>query len=262
MRLRIDFKTEKIPIIYRHRFIALIKEALKETDNIYKERLYPQEVSQSSKIRKPFCFSLYLPPQRVQKRETIMLDDDFALEETLYYLKGNRRISFFISSCDYEFMVNFYNGILNIERFRLFNDCWITRERIHLINERRINTRRVTFRTMSPILIEDKEDRPVLPDGSLQEFNHHFNSIHQRILKDIRGNGLKEELRFSPISIKKQVIKHTLRDFRLQTGKPIMMLTAFSGCFMLEGDPDDLQMLYQIGMGQRTGQGFGMVEVV
>jgi len=41
-----------------------------------------------------------------------------------------------------------------------------------------------------------------------------------------------------------------------------MTLTCFEGCFRLKGDPRDLQMLYQIGIGLRTGQGFGMVDIV
>ncbi len=262
MRVRVDFKADRVPIIYRHRFIALIKEALKEADDRFKEKLYPPEESEFSKRTKPFCFSVYIPVHRTQKKESLILDDDLTVEETVYYLMGNAKVSFFISSCDYEFMVNFYNGILNIEKFRLFNDCWIIRDRLRLINEKMINTDMVCFKTMSHILIEDKEDRPILPDDDPEGFNFHFNSIHDKILKDVRGYGLKKDLRFSPVSIKKQVVKHTLRGFRVRTGKPIMMLTCFSGNFILEGDPQDLKILYQIGIGLRTGQGFGMVEVV
>ncbi len=44
--------------------------------------------------------------------------------------------------------------------------------------------------------------------------------------------------------------------------KPTMKFTCFEGCFKLKGDRRDLQMLYQIGIGLRTGQGFRMVDVV
>lgn len=36
----------------------------------------------------------------------------------------------------------------------------------------------------------------------------------------------------------------------------------FEGCFKLKGDPIDLQMLYQIVIGLRTGQGFRMIETL
>jgi len=41
-----------------------------------------------------------------------------------------------------------------------------------------------------------------------------------------------------------------------------MVLTTYKGTFCLKGDPEDLQLLYQTGIGLRTGQGFGMVEVI
>lgn len=69
-------------------------------------------------------------------------------------------------------------------------------------------------------------------------------------------------MEFIPLKLKKQVIKHTIKGFREKTGKPYMMLTCFEGCFQSIGEPEDLQMLYQTGIGLRTGQGFGMVEVV
>lgn len=69
-------------------------------------------------------------------------------------------------------------------------------------------------------------------------------------------------MEFIPVKLRKQVVKHTLKGFREKTGKPYMTLTCFEGCFKLKGDPRDLQMLYQIGIGLRTGQGFGMVEVI
>jgi CRISPR-associated endoribonuclease Cas6 len=57
-------------------------------------------------------------------------------------------------------------------------------------------------------------------------------------------------------------MKHTfIKDFGAKTDKPYMTLTCFEGCFKLKSDPRDLQMLYQIGIGLRTGQRFGMVEV-
>lgn len=68
-------------------------------------------------------------------------------------------------------------------------------------------------------------------------------------------------MEFIPINLKKQVVKHTLKGFREKTGKPYMTFTTFQGCFKLKGHPQDLQTLYQIGIGLRTGQGFGMVEV-
>ena len=53
-----------------------------------------------------------------------------------------------------------------------------------------------------------------------------------------------------------------MRKIREKLGKPYITLTCFEGYFTLQGHPEDLKILYQAGMGLRTGQGFGMVEVV
>lgn len=41
MRLKVTFETYKLPILYRHRIIALIKEALSRSDPLYKNPCIP-----------------------------------------------------------------------------------------------------------------------------------------------------------------------------------------------------------------------------
>lgn len=162
-------------------------------------------------------------------------------------------------------MVCLYNGLLDMKSFQFGNNIYLKLEGVFMLDEKKINADEVMLRTNAPVLIENKEDKPILPIASglspIASFNEHFNAIHDRILKDIRGQGLYREMEFIPVNLKKQVVKHTLKGFREKTGKPYMTLTCFEGCFKLKGDPMDLQMLYQIGIGLRTGQGFGMVEV-
>jgi CRISPR-associated endoribonuclease Cas6 len=156
--------------------------------------------------------------------------------------------------------------------------------RVFPLNEKNIISDEVVFKTLSPVLLEEqiievvgdrkkKKDRYILPPmetGTTDEaFNAIFSNIHNGILRDIRSkNGMKEHglykpLEFVPIELKKRVIKHAIRTFwEKNPDRPVMKFTCFEGCFKLKGDPRDLQMLYQIGIGLRTGQGFGMVEVV
>lgn len=243
--------------------MALIKEALNSSDPLYRESLYPDEPGHSKKV-KPFTFSLSLPVQRVVKQERFTIDDGMEIEDRVFYFEGNGLLSLYISSWDYQFIVNLYNGLLDIKEFKFDNEISLKLNRVFLVNERNITSNEVIFKTCSPVLIEDREGKPILPDNARTNsaFNEHFNAIHDRILKDIRGEGLKKDIKFEPLKIKKQVVKHTLKGFREKTGKPYMTLTCFEGCFRLIGEPADLQMLYQIGIGLRTGQGFGMVEVV
>lgn len=266
MRLKIDFFTDKLPVIYRHRFMALIKEALNESDSSYRERLYPDKNSEHSKVAKPFCFNVSMPSGRTAKKEKIIIDEGVEIEDTVFYFPQNSSLSFYVSSSEYQFMVCLYNGLLDMKSFQFGNNIYLKLERVFMLNEKKINADEVMFRTNAPVLIENKEGNPILPIASdlspIASFNDHFNAIHDRILKDIRGEGLHREMEFIPVKMKKQVVKHTLKGFREKTGKPFMTLTCFEGCFKLKGDPRDLQRLYQIGIGLRTGQGFGMVDIV
>lgn len=275
MRLKITFKTTKLPILYRHRFMALIKEALSRSDPLYKKSLYPDESIYSKKV-KPFTFSLSLPSQKIAKKERFYIDEDTEIEDTVFYFPEDRLLSFYVSSSDYQFVVNLYNGILDTKEFKFNDDITMKFDRVYMLNEKGISNNEAVFKTNAPVLIEDKDGRPILPPiyssfkpsttqpsaFSLKPFNDHFNAVHDRILKDIRGKGLYKTMEFEPLKLKKQVVKHTLKGFRERTGKPYMTLTCFEGCFKLKGDPRDLQMLYQIGIGLRTGQGFGMVDVI
>lgn len=262
MRIKFIFNASKLPIIYRNRFMALIKESLSKVDISYKEKLYPDENNKTSKIVKPFCFCVLMPDTKQAKKEKIVIDENFEIEDTVFYFLENSYLSFIVSSSDYEFIVNLYNGLLEKKSFKFSDDINIVFKRAFMLNEKKIETENVTFKTLSPILIETKDEKPILPDpDNIESFNKEFNAIHDRILKDIRGYGLKKEIKLEVLKIKKQVVKHTLKAFREKTKKPYMSLTCFEGTFRLNGDSSDLQMLYQIGIGLRTGQGFGMVDV-
>jgi CRISPR-associated endoribonuclease Cas6 len=243
--------------------MALIKQALEKSDAVYKKSLYPDRDSEKSKIAKPFCFSISMPSGRTAKKEKIIIDEGVEIEDTVFHFPENSSLSFYVSSSEYQFMVCLYNGLLEMKGFKFSDDVLIKLNRIFMLNEKKIAGDEIVFRTNSPILIENKDGKPLLPfDDTLQSFNEHFNAIHDRILKGLRdGQGLYREMELVPVEIRKQVVKHTLKGFREKTGKPYMTLTCFEGCFKLKGDPRDLQMLYQIGIGLRTGQGFGMVEI-
>lgn len=262
MRIKVIFYASKLPILYRNRFMSLIKDSLNKSDSSYKKKLYPEKNSEITKVTKPFCFCVIMPATRQSKKETFIIDNNFEIEDTVFYFPENGYISFIISSSDYEFIVNLYNGLLESKTFQFKDGLTLNFKRVFMLNEKRIENDTVVFKTLSPALIETKDGKPILPFDRLEAFNSEFNAIHDRILKDIRGKGLKRNLEFEPLKIKKQVVKHTLKGFREKTGKPYMTLTCFEGTFRLNGDPEDLQMLYQIGIGLRTGQGFGMVEVV
>jgi CRISPR-associated endoribonuclease Cas6 len=264
MRVRIVLKTDEMPFLYRHRIISLIKEALMRSDKDYKEFLY------NGKISKPFTFSLMFPNTKEFVNKRISIDRNFEIDDKVALIKDGF-LSLFVSSSDYRFVISLVTGLKKIGTFNFsYGDCMLVDGKsinlevksISVLNEKVINNNFAIFRTMSPIVLEDKDDKPIifLDDN----FEKELNEIMDRILRSqiIRGFGLKRHLEFEPIKMSKQVIKHTLKDFREKTGKPIMYITGNTGIFKLSGDAEDLNMLYKIGIGNRTGQGFGMLEIL
>ena len=265
MRIKILIKTDIIPLLYRHRVVSLIKEALKKSDKDYKEFLY------KNKITKPFTFNLVLPKNKKIEKGIVQIDENFTIEDNIFILEDSQYLNLYISALDYRFVISLFNGLKRLKIFNFSSDnemlvdgeklTWEIKKVVPL-KERPIKSNSMIFKTNSPFLIEDKDDNPVLfSDGN---FEKELNEVMDRILSSehIKGKGLEKPLKFEPIKMQKQVIKHTLKSFREKTGKPIMYLTGNAGIFKLTGDPKDLEIIYKIGLGNRTGQGFGMVEVV
>jgi CRISPR-associated endoribonuclease Cas6 len=252
MRVKIPITTGKVPIIFRQRVLAFIKEALAQADKDYKESMY--------NVRMPKAYTFNLAFDRTNpKEEEISLDEKFKIKDKVFY--QDRPVFLYISSNDYQFLINLFNGMKKIKIFdfnKFDNIYWQVGKPV-ILREKIIFNDEVTFKTNAPFIIETKDDRPVV--FSDENFQTELNNVMERIFRKLDNRGLKQPLEFYPINMKKEVIKHTLRGFREKTGKPIMYITGNSGIFKLKGHPEDLQTIYQIGLGNRTGQGFGMVEV-
>ncbi len=111
MRIEFLLKTEKLPIIYRHRFLALIKEALSISDNNLKNYFYPEENLTKSKITKPFSFSWL----------DFKLRSKFAIQKR----KKEEDISGLNKKCRVQREVNSqeYCSLLNIQEYLQVPNC-------------------------------------------------------------------------------------------------------------------------------------------
>ncbi len=92
MRIKVSFTAPKLPILYRQRFMALIKQAIEKSDADYKESLYPDANSEKSKVAKSFCFSVSMPSGRTAKKEKIIIDEGAEIEDTVFHRKSILRI--------------------------------------------------------------------------------------------------------------------------------------------------------------------------
>lgn len=242
MRLSCEYKTSKLPVANKMMFVSLIKKALSISNEAYCEKLYNYG-DKKNKVTKNFTFSLFMK--------------DFKLEGD--YFEIGEKVIFNISTPDYEFGINLYNGLLKLNHFT-YKDFELSKLKISLIKEKPITERIMTFKTLSPIFIKNKENVSLSPIES--DYLKELNYISNTILKSYRGYGLKEDLDLKVINMKKTVVKEDIKDFTNKTGDKYLYVNAYSGTFMLYGDSEDLRDLYMLGIGFKRNQGFGMIEVL
>jgi CRISPR-associated endoribonuclease Cas6 len=242
MRLRCDFKGDKIPLSHNLMFVSLIKEALKKSDSDYYEKTYFYNGKQNKKS-KNFCFAAKMKGFEVEG-DTANLEDG---------------VSLFISSPDSEFMIYLYNGLLKIKEFK-YKDFNIIRGRISLLKEKKVNSTEVIFKTVSPISIKDNRNFFLEIDD--ERYEKELNYIAGKILENYRGRGLSEKLIFQNVKMNKVVVRQEINTFKEKSGKNYLCINSYEGIFKLCGDPEDLKDLYNLGLGFKRSQGFGMLDIV
>lgn len=242
MRVQVSFDTNEIPIAYNMLVVSLIKEALKRSDSNYYKKLFNYK-GKKNKKSKNYCFSLDLKNYEIVNHN--------------FMIKGGVIVNF--SSPDNEFTFNLCNGLKEINNFK-YRVYSLLRKAIVEIKEKKIEDRKVMFETLSPIYIKNKEGIHLSPES--ESFERELNYISNIILNNYRNYGLREPLYFKSIDMKKRVVKEYVRDFKKITGRKYMYINAYAGRFLLEGDKDDLNDLYKLGISFRRNQGFGMLEVI
>lgn len=243
MRLRCEFKTDKMPVSYQMQIVSLIKEALKKINTEYYEKIYKFEGDRLNKKTKNFTFGVFVK--------------DYNLENDIFIVNDKVIINF--SSPDYGFMVNLYNGIMEKKVFE-YKDFKLENIKISMVQEKKVEKDEVIFSTVSPIVIRSREGKFLNIDD--ENYLKELNYIANLTIESYRGYGLKSELKVTPISIKKIVVKEEIRGFTDKTNKKYLFVNAYKGLFKIEGDKEDLNLIYQLGLGFRRGSGFGMLDVI
>jgi CRISPR-associated endoribonuclease Cas6 len=244
MRFTCEFITDKIPVAYNMMMLSAIKSALSKVSEEYYDELYRYENDKKNKKIKPFTFSLYLKGYEF-KEDEILIKDKIVLN---------------VSTSDYNFGINIYNGLLAIRDFTYKNKYVLHRKKITLVKEKLVEGSEAVFRTLSPIFIKDKDNNAVtLEDPRFSELLNYITDIS---LNSHRGYGLRESLQLIPINMKKQIVKEEIAEFTEKTNKRYFMINGYSGVFKLIGDKEDLKLIQQLGVGYRRSQGLGNIEIM
>lgn len=236
MRFAVTYRVEQIPISYRMKIYGLIKEAVKRSDANYYQKVFEQQ----RRDIPPFSIATYLK--------------DYSYKQDIIQL---RELTITISA-ELEFAIHAFNGLLKLHTYSVDGHTW-TKVNARMINEAEIKSSSVLFKTLSPILIEDKQGKPLAPDDENyeEELNYYVSLQVKRFLK----RNLHEAIKFTPLNMKRVVIKERNQDFnKMMKPQDYLFYTTYQGLFKLEGHPEDLQILYQYGLGRRTAF-FGLLQL-
>ncbi|WP_336769616.1 CRISPR-associated endoribonuclease Cas6 [Bacillus bombysepticus] len=242
MRLENTYKCEKLPLSYRKEVISYFKRSLELADPAYYRSLYFYG-DVKNKQTKPFAFSVNMKHCQIEGDEI--------------QTGGEIRIS--VTSNNPQFMMTLYNGMLQIDTYE-YKGYKLERVKTRVVPEHTTFAPSMTFATMSPILVKNKQGHWLdIEDADyLKELQYTANLI----LKECRGNGLRQPLYFLPVNMKKVVVKEKITEYIRNTGKKYLHFMGYTGMFQLAGHPEDLKDLYQLGLSMRRNAGFGMIQVV
>lgn len=219
-----------LPRDYRRGFLSLIKSALQMSDPASYEKYYQQP------IIKPFTFSVHFP-------------DLLGLENNLFRVGSSVR--FVLSSNQAELLTYLYNGLRGkaLYPYPLFENA-LTLKNISITFPRKITQQTVLFKTVSPILINNKgkSNWYLMPEE--EGFDEGLSFNIQELSKAFLG-AENVDFKFEPLRYKEKKTFHYGQFMR-----------GYHGLFQMNAPSEFLNLIFNIGLGNRRSQGFGMIDLV
>ena len=219
-------KNKKISLSYRMFILSMIKKIISDFDQSYFEEMFFYEGKKTKKT-KPFTFSVFFK--------------DYKINRDFVDVEGEVKILF--------------NGFMKMKEYGDFEKTSVRIEK-----ERKVEENEAIFKTLSPIFIKDTNNKALEIED--ENYNKELNYFANLSLKSFRGYGLKEELVFTPLKMKKVVVKEEISGFKEKTNKKYIYFNSYSGVFHLRGDKDDLNLLKELGIGVRRNSGFGSIDLI
>lgn len=234
MRVRLTFKIDHFPLAYRLIILSYLKHMIRSQS----ETFYQSYFIDNEKQTKSHVYAAYFQNLRI-RRDKIEADS----------------MSVTVHSSNMEFMIHLLNACQKNKNFN-YKKTSMSLLRFELLKEKNVKKSQIWFMTLSPLLIESKEGKPIL--SSDPNFEYELNSISTKIMQSNAGRPLYQPLKILNSQLRKTVIKENFH----QNQDSYLFFTANKGCFLLEGDPRDLHFFYQNGLGLRNGVGFGCLDII
>ncbi|MGB9763348.1 MAG: CRISPR-associated endoribonuclease Cas6 [Minisyncoccia bacterium] len=229
----------KITTNYRKNFVSLIKEAFNRSGN---EKL--KNLNTITK-QKPFTFSVKFSVKNSN-------DNQLELEDSVF--------DFYFSTNDYLILMSVYNFIIShLNDYNIFANCKNILVKVMLLNKPTIDKDSVVFKTLSPIVVRDMINKN--GDRTLKFSDEGFIYNLKLSIKSQIKAFMCQDVDQNSIGIKVLKMKtDNINSFG--NNKNSYGLYANSGLLELNLKSEYLQLLYDIGVGAKRSQGFGMLEKI
>lgn len=241
MRIKVDFETEnpELPIEYRRKFLSYLKNCIKTYDSDIFDMLY------DGSTKKSFCSSIYFSPEVIINKNNIELK--------------SKRFSVQFSTVDISIGIHLLNAFMArknqwgplsdyANKIKVVSIC--------KIKEKDVDCDYIEARILSPIIVRN-HSKETGKDWYLVYSDQEFEEILKRNLKtelsvifDRNITYDVDALKFTPISLKKTVVKNYG-----------IYIPCTIGRFALEGERYLLEYIYKAGIGSKKSMGFGCIDL-
>lgn len=243
MRLQVILEGGNFPRHYHFALSSFVKNALSASNPAIVETLYKFSDGKANKQIKPFTGSVHM--------------NNYELQGDEFIVHGDIRLN--ISSPDVEFILNLYNGLIQQRVFQYKNYNFKVLH-VKVLQEKLPKTGKVLCQTQSPIVVRNREGKFLDIDDP--DYLKELNYISNECMKQLEGRFLYSPIKLTPVLMKKKVVQLKHEAFKGLNPQGVLFLNAFVGSFILEGDPRDIQILVQAGIGFRRAEFLGNIEVI
>lgn len=244
MRLKVTFKTQGgvIPINYQYQLCSFVYRRLKEEDETFTSFLHDR----GYKGFKLFTFSQLFFDTHSVRGDRILI--------------GEGKGRWYISSCNEEFVRNFFSALLE-KPFLEIETVRFEIEEISILPEPEFSSE-MSFVMLSPLVVSV----PVEKDGKL--LHKFLTPEDEKFEETLKQNLLKKyeafygEKAFGEFQVRPDwdYINRKGKITKLVRIKDIFVKgTVFP--FSVVGDPKLIKFGYDVGFGEKNSLGFGMVEI-
>ena len=242
MQLKVFLKLNTeltLPINYNHILQGIIYHSASSVDSTQKKKLHDEGVAvenYSSTKFKLFSFSKIIGKYKISEKNIIFSDNIF----------------FEIRSADPYFIFLIYEGFKkNGIRFK----DKVLIPKLEICNKI-ITNNNIYIQTLSPIIaIKNSEDgKKEFLSPMSNDFASYINNNFINKYTSLYGNPPKSNIDLMVADI-------TYKDKCVTNFKDIY-LTAWNGTYFLNGEPEMLTFLYNVGLGSKNSQGFGLFNII